>query len=121
MRRVWQGTVLSIAVDLSALPYLLPLLPGPIPSGHPRSVVSQLAPTVSVGKERRAEVRRILGRRKSVGRGGARDPEVGRDGARDPEVGRGGARDLEVDPEVGRGEARDLDVGQGGAHDPEVG
>ena len=37
--RAWQGTVLGIAVHLSALPYLLRLLPGPTPSGRPRSVV----------------------------------------------------------------------------------
>ena len=33
--RVWQGTVLSIAVDLSALPYLLRLILGPLLSGRP--------------------------------------------------------------------------------------
>ena len=33
-----QGTVLGIAVDLSALPYLLRLFPGSSPSGRPRSV-----------------------------------------------------------------------------------
>ena len=27
--RVWQGTVLGIVVDLSVLPYLLRLIPGP--------------------------------------------------------------------------------------------
>ena len=37
--RTWQGTVLGITVDLSALPYLLRLLPGPTPSGRLRSVV----------------------------------------------------------------------------------
>ena len=35
VRRAWQGTVLGIAVDLSALPYLLRLLPGPTPSRRP--------------------------------------------------------------------------------------
>ena len=35
VRRAWQGTVLGIAVDLSALPYLLRLLPGPTPSRCP--------------------------------------------------------------------------------------
>ena len=39
LSRAWQGTVLSIAIDLSALPYLLRLLPRPTPSEHPRSVV----------------------------------------------------------------------------------
>ena len=38
MRRAWQSTVLGITVDLSALPYLLCLLPGPTPSGRPQSV-----------------------------------------------------------------------------------
>ena len=33
VRRAWQGTVLGIAVDSSALPYLLRLIPGPTPSG----------------------------------------------------------------------------------------
>ena len=37
--RVWQVTVLGIAVDLSALSYLLCLIPRPSLSGHPRSVV----------------------------------------------------------------------------------
>jgi len=45
---------------------------------------------VSVGNEQQAEVRRILGRRKGAGRGGARDLEVGRSGAHDPEVGGAG-------------------------------
>ena len=35
VRRAWQGMVLGIAVDLSALPYLLQLLPGPTPSRCP--------------------------------------------------------------------------------------
>ena len=35
MCRARQGTVLGIAVDLSALPYLLRLLPGPTPSRRP--------------------------------------------------------------------------------------
>ena len=39
VRRAWQCTVLGIAVDLSALPYLLCLIPGTSPSGRPRSVV----------------------------------------------------------------------------------
>ena len=38
-RRARQGKVLSIAVDLNALPYLLRLIPGPSPSRRPRSVV----------------------------------------------------------------------------------
>ena len=58
MCRVWQGTVLDIAVDLSALPYLLRLIlaltEGASPVGRSRS-----APTVSVGEELQAEVRRI--------------------------------------------------------------
>ena len=40
VRRAWQGTVLGIAVDLSALPYLLHLLPEPTPIGRLWSVVS---------------------------------------------------------------------------------
>ena len=39
VRRAWLGTVLGITVDLSALPYLLCLLPGPTPSWHPWSVI----------------------------------------------------------------------------------
>ena len=39
VRMVWQGTVLGIAVDLSTLPYLLHLILGSSPSGHPRLVV----------------------------------------------------------------------------------
>ena len=39
VRRACQGTVLGITVDLSALPYLLCLIPGPSPSRHPRSVI----------------------------------------------------------------------------------
>ena len=39
VRRAWHGIVLGIAVDLSALPYLLRLFPGPVPSRRPRSVV----------------------------------------------------------------------------------
>jgi len=39
VRRAWQGMVLGIAVDLSALPYLLRLIPKPSSSGCPRSVV----------------------------------------------------------------------------------
>ena len=39
VHRAWQGMVLGIAFDLSALPYLLRLIPGPSPSGRPRSVV----------------------------------------------------------------------------------
>ena len=35
MRRAWQGTVLGIVVDLSALPYLLCLLPRPALSRRP--------------------------------------------------------------------------------------
>jgi len=35
VHKTWQGTVLDIAVDLSVLPYLLHLLPEPIPSGCP--------------------------------------------------------------------------------------
>ena len=35
MHRAWQGTVFSIAVNLSALPYLLRMLPGPTPSRRP--------------------------------------------------------------------------------------
>ena len=35
MRGAWQGMVLGIVVDLSALPYLLHLLPGPTSSRHP--------------------------------------------------------------------------------------
>ena len=43
-----QGTVLGIAVDLSALPYLLCLILGSLPSGRPRSVVpSRLRPRLS--------------------------------------------------------------------------
>ena len=35
VRRAWQGTVIGIAVDLSALPYLFRLLLGPTPSRRP--------------------------------------------------------------------------------------
>ena len=35
VRRAWQGMVIGIAVDLSALPYLLCLFPGPTLSGRP--------------------------------------------------------------------------------------
>ena len=38
VRRAWQGTVLGIAVDLSALSYLLRRLPRPTPSGRPQLV-----------------------------------------------------------------------------------
>ena len=49
VRRTWQGMVLGNVVDLSALPYLLHLIPGPSPSGHPRSVSLD-----RVGRERAA-------------------------------------------------------------------
>ena len=50
VRRAWQGMVLGIAIDLSALPYLLRLLPGPTPSRRP----SRLFPVGPdrVGRER---------------------------------------------------------------------
>ena len=65
VRRAWQGTVLGIAVDLSALPYLLRLLPGPTPSGRPRSVVPSRSRPYRSGKsnEQRSDV-------SSVGEGG---------------------------------------------------
>ena len=55
------GTILGIAVDLNAYPYLLHLLPGPTPSGRPRSVL-----TVPVGKERCAQVQHISSQGNSV-------------------------------------------------------
>ena len=42
--RVWQGMALGIAVDLSALPYLLRLILGPLLRGRPRSVVPDRLP-----------------------------------------------------------------------------
>jgi len=52
VRRAWQGTVLGIAVDLNALPYLLRLIPGPSPSGRPRSVVPSRPQLCRSGKSR---------------------------------------------------------------------
>ena len=49
-RRVWQGTVLDIAVDFSVLPYLHRLLPRPTPSGRPRLVVPSLPRLCQSGK-----------------------------------------------------------------------
>ena len=51
VRRAWQGTVLDIAVDLSALPYLLCLMPGPLPSGHPLVGHSWSVPTMPIEEE----------------------------------------------------------------------
>ena len=51
MHRAWQGTILGITVDLSALPYLLLLIPGPSPSGRPRLVVPSWA-RLCVGRGR---------------------------------------------------------------------
>ena len=45
-----QGTVLGIAVDWSAPPYLLCPFPGSSPSGRPRSVFPQSAPTSRLEK-----------------------------------------------------------------------
>ena len=64
VRRAWQGTVLGITVDferltLSALPDPRALTKRTSPVGRSQSV-----PTVSVGKEQRAEVWRILDRRR---------------------------------------------------------
>ena len=58
VRRAWQNTVLGIAVNLSALPYLLLLLPGPTPSGRPRSVVPSRPRPCQSGKssEQRSDV-----------------------------------------------------------------
>ena len=50
--RVWQVTVLGIAVDLSALSYLLCLIPGSSPSGRPRSVVPSRPRPCRSGKNR---------------------------------------------------------------------
>ena len=52
VRRARQGTVLGIAVDLSALPYLLCLLPEPTPSRRPGW--SFLVGPGRVGQEREA-------------------------------------------------------------------
>ena len=69
VRRAWQNTVLGIAVNLSALPYLLLLLPGPTPSGRPRSIVPSRSRPCWSGKNSEQRSWRILGRRKGVGVG----------------------------------------------------
>ena len=66
MRRAWQGIVLGITVDLSALPYLLRLLPGPTPSRRPgRSF--PVGPD-RVGREREASKDPTYPRSKERGR-----------------------------------------------------
>ena len=52
VRWAWQVMVLGIVVDLSALPYLLRLIPGPSPSGRPRSVVPSRPRPCRSGKSR---------------------------------------------------------------------
>jgi len=66
VRRAWQGTVLDIAVDLSALSYLLRLLPGLTPSERPCSVVPSRPRPCRSGKSSEQRSWRILGRRKGV-------------------------------------------------------
>ena len=63
--RVWQGTVFGIAVDLSALPYLLRLILGSSLSWRPRLVIPSWLRPCRLGKnhERRSGV-------SPVGKGG---------------------------------------------------
>ena len=66
VRRVWQGTVLGITVDLSTLPYLLRLLPGPTSSRHPGR--SFLVGPNHVGRERETSKGPIYPRSEERGR-----------------------------------------------------
>ena len=66
VRRAWQGTVFSIAVDLSVLSYLLRLHPGPTPSRRPDRSFS-VGPD-RVGREREASKGLAYPRSKERGR-----------------------------------------------------